>query len=244
MSKTARLLVVDDDAHIRTLLRATLTRAGYDVVEAANAREALNAKAIDRPDVILLDLGLPDKDGLEIVSALRGDGNTRLIVLSAREESEQKVAALDLGADDYVTKPFDSDELLARVRAALRQRLASETERQVVEAGPVVIDLLHRLVRKDGEKVHLTPKEYGVLAELAKHPGRVLTHGHLLRTAWGAAQEKQTEYLRVVMRGLRQKLETEPSRPRLLINEPGVGYRLVDDQAPTSGVAEAQIRDA
>ncbi len=227
MARAPKILIVDDEPQIRALLRAALGRAGYRVVEAANAREALSARAIDRPDLVLLDLGLPDRDGLELVEALRGETGLGLLIVSAREESEQKVAALDLGADDYVTKPFDTEELLARIRAALRRRLASEAERQVVEVGPVTIDLLARTVRRDGADVHLTPKEYALLAELAKHPGRVLTHAHLLRAAWGPAQERQTEYLRVAMRGLRRKLEREPARPELLINEPGVGYRLV-----------------
>ena len=202
------------------------TRAGYAVVEAASGREALAARDIDKPDLILLDLGLPDRDGLELVAILLREPATRLIVVSARHGSEQKVAALDLGADDYVTKPFDNDELLARIRATLRQRLASEAERQMIAFGDVVIDLFRRIVTRDGAEVHLTPKEYSILAELAKHPGRVLTHSHLLRAAWGPAQEKQTEYLRVAMRGLRQKLEPVPSQPVFLTNEPGVGYRL------------------
>lgn len=223
---THKILIVDDEPQIRTLLRTALGRAGYVSVEAGSAREALNAAAIDKPDLVLLDLGLPDRDGLELVEKLAG-GAARLIVVSAREDTDQKVAALDLGADDYVTKPFDTEELLARVRVALRQRLAAEAEGQVVEAGALRIDLLHRTVRRGEAEVHLTPKEYGVLAELAKHPGRVITHRQLLRTLWGAAQETQTEYLRVVMRALRQKLEAEPSRPTLLINEPGVGYRLM-----------------
>jgi two-component system, OmpR family, KDP operon response regulator KdpE len=141
---------------------------------------------------------------------------------------EQKVAALDLGADDYVTKPFDTLELLARVRAALRRSLASQADKEIVEIGDIRIDLFRRNVRRGSAELHLTPKEYSVLAELAKHPGRVLTHTQLLRAAWGPAQERQTEYLRVIMRALRQKLERVPSTPELLINEPGVGYRLVD----------------
>lgn len=221
------ILVVDDEPHIRTLLRTTLVRNGYRVIEAANGREALNAKAIDRPDLILLDLGLPDRDGLELVAALRGEPASRLIVLSARDQTEQKVAALDLGADDYVTKPFDTDELIARVRASLRQRLASEAEKQVVLTGDLKIDLLERSVRRGTEEVHLTPKEWIVLSELGKFPGRVLTHTHLLRSAWGPAQEKQTEYLRVLVRSLRQKVEPDASRPTLILNEPGVGYRLM-----------------
>ncbi|MFS8064162.1 MAG: response regulator [Luteimonas sp.] len=226
-TKSPTILVVDDEPQIRTLLRATLSRAGYRVVEAATGREALNAKAIDRPELILLDLGLPDRDGLELVTALRGDPASRLIILSAREQTEQKVAALDLGADDYVTKPFDTEELLARVRASLRQQLASETEQRRIEAGDVTIDLGNRIVGRGGAEVHLTPKEWAVLSELAKRPGRVLTHSHLLRNAWGPAQERQTEYLRVVVRALRQKLEEVPSQPRLIVNEPGVGYRLM-----------------
>ena len=226
-AKAPKILIVDDEMQIRMLLRTTLTRAGYQVVEASNAREALAAKAIDKPELILLDLGLPDRDGLELVEALRRDSPARLIIVSAREDIEQKVAALDLGADDYVTKPFDTEELLARVRAALRQQLAGEAERQVVEVGALTIDLLGRTVHRDGAEVHLTPKEWIVLAELAKAPGRVITHQILLRTGWGKAQENQTEYLRVLMRALRQKLEADPSQPRMLINEPGVGYRLI-----------------
>lgn len=228
-ARAAKILVVDDEPQIRILLRATLSRAGYSVVEAATGREAVNAKGIDKPDLILLDLGLPDRDGLELVNLLRGEPRSALIVVSARDQTEQKVAALDLGADDFVTKPFDPEELLARVRASLRQRLASEAERQVVEAGPVAIDLLARLVRRDGVEVHVTPKEWDLLAELAKHPGRVLTHDKLLRTVWGPAHAGQTEYLRVAIRALRQKLEQEPSRPELIVNEPGVGYRLISD---------------
>src|SRR3954469_18415917 len=168
-----KVLVVDDEPQIRTLLTATLNRAGYAVVEASNAREAMNAKRIVKPDLVLLDLGLPDRDGLELVTALRGEPRAAVLVISARDQTEQKVAALDLGADDYVTKPFDTEELLARVRASLRQRLASEAERQVVEAGRVSIDLLARTVRRAGEEVHVTPKEWHLLTELAKHPGRV-----------------------------------------------------------------------
>ena len=222
-------MIVDDEPQIRVLLKATLGRAGYAIAEASNAREALNAKAIDKPDLILLDLGLPDRDGLELIGALRGEPRSALIVVSARDQTEQKVAALDLGADDYVTKPFDTEELLARVRASLRQRLASESERQIVEVGPVVIDLLKRTIRRDGTEVHVTPKEWALLEELAKHPGRVLTHETLLRSVWGPAHVGQTEYLRVAIRALRQKLEDEPSRPKMIVNEPGVGYRLIAD---------------
>jgi len=226
-ASAAKVLVVDDEPQIRTLLRATLNRAGYVVVEAANGREALNAKAIDKPDLILLDLGLPDREGIELVPLLLASPRAAVIVVSARDQTEQKVAALDLGADDYVTKPFDTAELLARVRASLRQQLATEAERQIVEAGSVAIDLLARTVRRGGADVHVTPKEWGLLVELAKHPGRVLTHENLLRSVWGPAHVGQTEYLRVAIRALRQKLERNPSQPELIINEPGVGYRLM-----------------
>jgi two-component system KDP operon response regulator KdpE len=228
LSRTARILIVDDEAQIRTLLRSTLSRAGYAVVEAGTAREAANALAIDKPDLMLLDLGLPDRDGLELIEAAHR-GKAVTIVVSAREDSEQKVAALDLGADDFVTKPFDTEELLARIRVGLRRRLASQAEQEVVRTGTVEIDLARRAVRRDGDELHLTPKEYGLLAELAKHPGRVITHRQLLSTVWGPAHIDRTEYLRVTMRGLRQKLELQPDAPRLLINEPGVGYRLKVD---------------
>jgi two-component system, OmpR family, KDP operon response regulator KdpE len=226
-AKPAKILIVDDEPHIRTLLKATLGRAGYSVVEAASGREAMNAKAIDKPDLVLLDLGLPDRDGLELVEPMLREPRSALIVVSARDQTEQKVAALDLGADDYVTKPFDTEELLARVRASLRQRLASEAEQQLLEVGQVTIDLLARFVRRDGQEVHVTPKEWELLAELAKHPGRVLTHEYLLRSIWGPAHVGQTEYLRVAIRALRQKLERHPSQPTLIVNEPGVGYRLI-----------------
>jgi two-component system KDP operon response regulator KdpE len=226
MPKPPKILVVDDEPQIRTLLRKTLGRAGYRVVEAANAREALAARAIDRPDLVLLDLGLPDRDGLELVAALRGDGGPGLVIVSAREETEQKVAALDLGADDYVTKPFDTDELLARLRTGLRRRVQASAERRLVGAWDVEIDLVDRIVRKHGEEVHLTPKEYAFLAELARHPGRVFTHRQLLGAVWGAVFEQNIEYVRIVVRNLRQKLEDDPSSPRLIVNELGVGYRL------------------
>ncbi len=226
-ARPPKVLVVDDEPQIRTLLKATLARAGYSIVEASNAREALASKSIDKPDLVLLDLGLPDRDGLELVGPLAAEPRAAVLVISARDQTEQKVAALDLGADDYVTKPFDTEELLARVRASLRHRLVSEAERQVVDAGDVSIDLLERTVRRAGSEVHVTPKEWDLLAELAKHPGRVLTHEMLLRSVWGPAHVGQTEYLRVAIRSLRQKLEAEPSQPKLIINEPGVGYRLI-----------------
>jgi two-component system KDP operon response regulator KdpE len=223
--KSLRILVVEDDAAIRKLLQAALTRVGYQVIEAADGRAALASLAIDKPDAVLLDLGLPDRDGLELVPLIKATG-TALIVVSARDDTDQKVAALDLGADDYVIKPFDSEELHARLRTALRHRLAAETRVAKVVLGDVEIDLAARLVTRGGEEVHLTPKEYGMLVELAKHPGRVITHTQLLRAVWGPGHEHDVEYLRVAARGIRRKLEADPATPVLLRNEPGVGYRL------------------
>jgi two-component system KDP operon response regulator KdpE len=221
-----RILIVEDDAHIRRLLRAGLQRAGHVVSEAGTAREGLSLLDIEKPDAVLLDLGLPDRDGLELIQLVRARSAATLLVVSAREDTAEKVAALDLGADDYVTKPFDTEELLARIRTALRHRLADRNERTVLEGNGIRIDLEHRRVTRDGEDVHLTPKEYGVLAELARRPDRVVGHAQLLRTVWGAAQEDRVEYLRIAVRGLRQKLEADPARPLLIANELAVGYRL------------------
>ena len=221
------VLVVDDEPAIRRLLRGALQRAGFAVVEAATAREALAAVDIDKPDAVLLDLGLPDREGMELVPLIKAKG-LALLVVSAREATAEKVTALDLGAYDYVTKPFDTEEVLARVRTALRQRLTATSDRPVVRMGAVVIDLASRTVTRDGAEVHLRPKEYGFLAELARQPGKVITHTHILRTVWGPAHEHDLEYLRVAVRSMRKKLEEDPAVPRLILNEPAVGYRLVD----------------
>ncbi|MDQ8756930.1 response regulator transcription factor [Sphingosinicella sp. LHD-64] len=219
----AKILIVDDERAIRRLLGAATERAGYRVIEAETAREALTALQIDKPEAVLLDLGLPDRDGMELVPLVKAAG-AALLVISAREATEEKVAALDLGADDYVTKPFDTEEVLARVRTALRHRLAADAP--AVAIGDVEIDLAARRVTKAGLEVHLTPKEFGFLAELARHPGRVVTHSQILRTVWGEAHERDVEYLRVTARAVRRKLESDPSAPTLIRNEPGVGYRL------------------
>ena len=226
MSQQPKLLVVDDEPAIRRLLAAALARSAYRVVEAGTAREALNAMQIDKPDAVLLDLGLPDRDGLELVPLIKAAG-AALLIVSARDETGEKVTALDLGADDYVTKPFDTEEVLARVRTALRHRLRADAESELVRVGAVEIDLSARQVRRAGEEVHLTPKEFGFLAELARHPGRVVTHAQLLRTVWGAGHEHDVEYLRVAARGVRRKLEEDPASPSMIRNEPGVGYRLI-----------------
>ncbi len=228
MPGPAKILIVEDDAHIRRLLRATMQRAGHDVAEAADARQALSLLDIEKPDVVLLDLGLPDRDGLELIGPFRQRSAATLIVVSARDDSTEKVAALDLGADDYLTKPFDTEELLARIRAALRHKRAEAADEgaSVLEIGDVRIDFDRRRVTRGGGEVHLTPKEYALLAELARRPDRVLSHVQLLRAIWGPAHEERVEYLRIAVRGLRQKLEVDPSRPRLIVNELAVGYRL------------------
>lgn len=222
---TNRILVVDDEAPIRRLLRGALQRSDYQVIEADNARAALSAADIDKPALVLLDLGLPDRDGLELIPLLRAK-HIPIIVISARENTDEKVAALDLGAEDYVTKPFDTDELLARVRSTLRRATPETNAAQKLAIGDVVIDLAARRVLRAGDDVHLRPKEYALLAELARQPGRVVTHSHLLRTIWGPAHERDLEYLRVTARGLRLKLEENAAEPKLVINEPAVGYRL------------------
>lgn len=221
-------MIVDDEPAIRRLARAALERAGFAVREAENAREAMLFSQADRPDVVLLDLGLPDRDGLELVPLLKAKG-LAVIIVSARDATAEKVAALDLGADDYVTKPFDSEELLARIRAALRHRLASNGVTETVSIGSLTIDLVGHGVIRDGDAVHLTRKENDVLAMLARSPGRVVTHKALLAAVWPDVSDPPMEYLRIVVRNLRQKLETDPSRPTLLRNETGIGYRLSTD---------------
>lgn len=221
-----KVLVVDDELHIRRLIHAALARADYAIFEAENAREALEMLHAERPDIVLLDLGLPDRDGLELVPLVKQQSDTTLIVVSARDATDQKVAALDLGADDYLTKPFDTDELLARVRVALRNRMTRDGGMLAVTAGDVTIDLVARTVAKAGREVHLTPKEYAVLAQLARHPGRVITHKQIMAEVWPHEVEHHVEYLRVLVRTLRQKLETDPQQPQIINNELGIGYRL------------------
>jgi len=222
------ILVIDDDPAIRALLRHSLEGAGYRVAEAASAAAALARRAEEAPALALLDLGLPDRDGLEILPQLVAAG-LAVVVLSARDAAAEKVAALDLGADDYVTKPFDPAEMLARVRTALRHRarLAGGTAGALLRFADVEIDLAARQVRKGGADVHLAPKEFALLAELATHAGRVVTHAQLLRTIWGPGHESDVEYLRVAARGIRRKLEGEKvTGLSVLRNEPGIGYRL------------------
>jgi two-component system, OmpR family, KDP operon response regulator KdpE len=227
----ATVLVIEDELPIRRLLRAALSGEGYRMLEAAAGEEGLALAASQRPDLIVLDLGLPDLDGLEVVRRVREWGTLPILILSARGKERDKVAALDAGADDYVTKPFGMGELIARMRVALRHaaRAAAPVADPVVEIGELAIDFARREVRLKGERVRLTPIEYKLLAVLAREAGKVVTHRQLLREVWGPAFEAQAHYVRVYMRQLRNKLEAIPARPRYLLTEPGVGYRLVDE---------------
>lgn len=222
------ILVVDDEPQVQRFLRPALTDQGYMVVAAQNGHEALLQATNSRPDLVLLDLGLPDMEGLEVLARLREWSTAPVIVLSAHGEERVKVQALDSGADDYLTKPFGVTELLARMRVALRHRARVELREELTEfaQGELCVDLLRRQVFRDGQEVHLTPLEYKLLLELVKHAGKVLTHRHLLEAVWGSGYLSQSHYLRVYMRQLRHKLEADPAQPKLLINEPGVGYRL------------------
>jgi two-component system KDP operon response regulator KdpE len=227
MSNSATILIVDDEPHIRRLLHGTLTRADYRVTEAGSARQAMAEIEANAPDVVLLDLGLPDRDGLELLPLIQQKSKAAVLIISARDATDEKVAALDLGAIDYVTKPFDTEELLARVRVALRSRLVADGGRAAIEAGDVSIDLVQRRIHKRGEEVHLTPKEFAVVAELARFPGRVITHDKLLAAVWPRDYERHIEYLRVIVRNIRQKLEDDAAVPTIIVNELGVGYRLM-----------------
>jgi len=231
MSGQRPVLVVDDEPLILRGLTASLTAAGYTVVTAVTGGGALEAAALRQPAAVVLDLRLPDMDGVEVCRRLREWSEVPVIVVSAIAGEAQKIAALDAGADDYVTKPYSVGELLARLRAALR-RASETTAGGEVRFGDVVVDLALGQVHRDGAPVHLTPLEFDLLAALARHPGKVLTHSILLRTVWGLAYQGETHYLRVYMARLRRKLEPDPSRPRHLLTQSGVGYRLVPDDTP------------
>lgn len=219
------ILIVDDEPPIRRLLRTSLGSQGFEVSEAADGRSALAEIDRLRPDLVILDLGLPDMDGLEVIRVLRDSGNAvPILVLSSRTDEKGKVEALDLGADDYVTKPFGSAELFARIRAALRHRLQQQGEPPIFRSGDLEVDLVRRIVRVRGEDVKLTPKEYDILRMLVAHAGKVLTHRMLMREVWGG--ETDVQYLRIYVRQLRQKIEVDPERPHHILTETGIGYRL------------------
>jgi two-component system KDP operon response regulator KdpE len=226
MANAYTVLVVDDEPPIRRFLRTSLTAVGHRVVTADDAAGALAAFDSEKPDVIILDLGLPDKSGLDVIAELRQRSPVPIIVLSARNDERSKVEALDLGADDYIGKPFGMAELMARLRAALRHAFQAQGELPMFVSGDLSVDLVRRHVIRAGREVKLSPKEFELLRHLVTHAGKVLTHRQLLREVWGPAQADEVQYLRVFIRGLRQKLEPDPTRPTHILTELGVGYRL------------------
>ena len=240
MSDGPLVLVVDDELQIRRFLRISLEANGYNVQEADRGRDALVRAAQLRPDLIILDLGLPDLDGLQVLASLREWSTAPVIILSVRDADREKVAALDAGADDYLTKPFSVDELLARLRVALRHAHPGQPE-AIFKSGNLQVDLARRVVTVRGEPVKLTPTEYALLRLLIQHVGKVLTHRQILKAVWGPEYVDETHYLRVYFAQLRQKLESDPTRPRLIVTEPGVGYRLVAEPAPALAADPAQI---
>ncbi len=225
------VLIIEDDAQIRHFLAHTLPNHGFRLIEATTAADGIREAETRCPDLIILDLGLPDRDGLDVIHALRQWTRVPILVLSARGQERDKVVALDAGADDYVAKPFGLAELLARIRVALRHSASAATSNQepIVSVGDLQVDLPHRRVMLQGEEVHLTPIEYRLVAALAKHPGKVLTQRQLLTDVWGPPYVDQAHYLRVYMGQLRRKLEKDPARPKYLLTEAGVGYRLATD---------------
>lgn len=225
MNTTLRILVIDDEPPIRRFLRTSLSAQGYSVLEAEDGESGLAMLSRNAVDVVVLDLGLPGVGGLDILKSLRASGsNVPVIVLSSRTDEGGKVTALDLGADDYVTKPFGIEELLARIRAAVRHRLQQEGEKPIFKSGDLTVDLVRRLVTVRGQEVKLTPREYDLLRLLVAHAGKVLTHKFILREVWGS--ETDVQYLRIYIRTLRQKIEANPEQPQLIQTEQGVGYRL------------------
>ena len=237
MTNTGHLiLIVEDEPQIRHFLRTTLTAEGYRVIEAENGERGVIEAATHKPDLVMVDLGLPDLDGVEVVKRIRAWSALPILILSARSAEADKVAALDAGADDYVTKPFGVGELTARIRVALRHAVhgGKQDAAGMLRFGNIEVDLERRLVRSDGKDVHLTPIEFRLLGCLARHAGMVLTHRHLLREVWGPSHVDQSHYLRIYMKQLRHKLEPDPARPRFLLTETGVGYRLASESEPAA----------
>ena len=231
MNPQPTILVIEDQEQLRRFLRVTLGTQSYRVIEAETGASGLEQAALSKPDLIILDLGLPDVDGIEVTRRIRQWTTTPIIVVSARGKEQDKVFALDAGADDYVTKPFGVAELLARVRVVLRhlETVRADASEPTFEIGELRVDLARREVTVAGVPVHLTPNEFRLLAVLVKHAGRVLTHGYLLKEVWGPTAESESHYLRVYMNQLRQKLEADAARPKYLLTELGVGYRLVSE---------------
>ncbi len=228
MNNSATIIVIEDEAQIRRFLRTTLASEGYQVIEAETGKQGLAEAATRKPELIVLDLGLPDIDGVEVVKELRAWTPVPIVILSARSQESDKISALDAGADDYLVKPFGVGELLARIRVALRHvsPAANDGEKGVFTVGELEVDMIHRKVMVGGAEVHLTPIEYRLLTVLVRHAGKVLTHRLLLKEVWGPNYVERAHYLRIYMGNLRHKLEKDPARPRFLLTEVGVGYRL------------------
>ena len=221
-----RILVIDDEPQIRKLLKVSLSAYGYNIDQAESGRDGISQAAIFKPDLIMVDLGLPDIDGKDVIRQIREWSNVPIIILTARDQEQEKIAALDTGADDYVTKPFSMGELLARIRVCLRRSAQSDDE-PVLTCGGLKIDLLLRKVTVEGREVKLTPTEYEIIKLMAKHAGRVLTHKQLLKAVWGNYCDDDTHYIRVYIAQLRRKIEVDPAQPHYIITESGVGYRLL-----------------
>jgi two-component system, OmpR family, KDP operon response regulator KdpE len=228
MSGKLRALVVDDEPAILRFLKPALEANDYEVASAATVGEALRRIANESPDVVVLDLGLPDGDGKDVIRQVRQWSNVPIVVLSAREREAEKVEALDLGADDFVNKPFSVGELMARLRTALRHRNYATAQPAILKIGALEIDIVNRRVMRTGAAVKLTPREFELLACLARHPGKVMTHRQLLTAVWGPAQAEEAQYLRVYVGHLRQKLEDDPDDPKIILTELGIGYRLIE----------------
>lgn len=231
MSNAPHILVIDDELQIQRAIRTILTEKNFKVTTASKGEEGLTLAATNEPDIIILDLGLPDMDGVQVCGRLREWTQCPIIVLSVRDSERDKVAALDAGADDYLTKPFGIEELLARVRVALRHSARTKnTQSKVITAGALTIDLVWHIVKRENEEIKLTGTEYKLLSYLASNHGRILTHQSILTHVWGPADANHTEYLRVYMRQLRKKLEVDPERPEYILTEPGIGYRFMADE--------------
>ena len=225
-----RILIVDDEPQILRFLRPALTAADYEVIEAETGAQAIQKVATAAPDLVILDLGLPDMDGKDVIARLRGWSDIPIIILSARDRETEKIAALDLGADDYIEKPFGIGELTARIRTALRHRVRQQAGSEKIETNGLMIDFVRRRVERDGLSLKLTPKEHDLLELLALHSGKVVTHKTLLTSVWGPAHAEDLQYLRVFIGQLRAKIERDPANPVFIVTEPGIGYRFIEGE--------------
>lgn len=229
MNQGARILIIDDESQIRKLLNVSLKAHGFIIEEAALGRDGINRAAFFKPDLLIVDLGLPDIDGKEIVREIRQWSNAPIIILTARDQEQEKIDALDAGADDYITKPFSMGELMARIRVCLRRMAISESE-PLLTCGGLTVDLIQRRVAVEGQEVKLTPTEYEIIKLLAQHAGRVLTHKQLLKAVWGNSYNDDTHYIRVYIGQLRRKIEIDSAQPKYIVTESGIGYRLMGDK--------------